>query len=796
MFRIETIKSSGGTFPGTNGKPMLFQTATLLCLLLPLSNAAAALLENHQHTLRVEIQGTGPDAEETISIKTGHGWTPALSVTGSSMLIHAQAGAQRCAIKTVLPVENGLLVTGNCGLSGFEQHIMLTPDEDTLAISSRIALGPGASLRSVEDRYRFVPERHSDQTAQKGPLDFVWSQNIKSEADDFIPTYGFKSPAVMLQQGEVFVALLPDLSSRKTGPLALDLDVTSDTRPWIAYGAIPAQPHGHSYFRRAPEGGPAELAGFVEYSYAILASRQPERLGYRRVVRWLWRQYGHPALLDSPDMQQNVIRPELASFRSWQQEAWVQDANQIYSSFDCDGKVCGTLKSNRNDSGDWAHSEPDAWFNAWFQTLRTAYGWYIYGKEAQDRAVLSKAESILTLALSAPQKDGAFPTIYLVKSHTWIADDGWAGYQNDYHAFCMSWTAYWILRWAEDLVPRRKPEIFRFLRPYADFLLRQQLPSGVVPSWYELSSLRPRPEFRDFNAETVVSALFLASFGAVTGERKYISAAERAMDFITERVVPRQRWYDFETFLSCARKNYDFYDPWTAQFPQNNLAEIQAPEAWLALYHATNRREDLDNGVKALDYLLLTQQVWSNPLFSPKLLGGFTTQNTDAEWSDARQGYAAVVLFDYYRATGDFEYLERAVAAARASFAVAPWENWAHTGYKDEPGALTGFHWGTGSAMTSIEIMAPLLGDAYIDLKSSRGVGFDECTVRNVRVSNGTIAFDLESSAQLRTFLVHFAGVDPARQYSISWNGRPAHTVSGKELQSHGYRVGPVHSWS
>ncbi|MDI3256100.1 MAG: hypothetical protein QJR10_15170, partial [Bacillota bacterium] len=107
MFRIETIKSPGGTFPGTNGKPMLFQTATLLCLLLPLSNAAAALLENHQHTLRVEIQGTGPDAEETISIKTGHGWTPALSVTGSSILIHAQAGAQRCAIKTVLPVENG-----------------------------------------------------------------------------------------------------------------------------------------------------------------------------------------------------------------------------------------------------------------------------------------------------------------------------------------------------------------------------------------------------------------------------------------------------------------------------------------------------------------------------------------------------------------------------------------------------------------------------------------------------------------------------------------------------------------
>ena len=160
------------------------------------------------------------------------------------------------------------------------------------------------------------------------------------------------------------------------------------------------------------------------------------------------------------------------------------------------------------------------------------------------------------------------------------------------------------------------------------------------------------------------------------------------MDFVTKQVVPRQRWFDFETFLSCARKDYGFYDKWTAQFPQNNLAEIEAAHAWLALYQATQKREYLERGTEALDYLLLTQQVWSSPSFSPKLLGGFTTQNTDAEWSDARQGYVAPILLEYYRATGRSEYLERAVAAARATFAVAPWENWAHTGYVDEPGAL------------------------------------------------------------------------------------------------------------
>ncbi len=118
---------------------------------------------------------------------------------------------------------------------------------------------------------------------------------------------------------------------------------------------------------------------------------------------------------------------------------------------------------------------------------------------------------------------------------------------------------------------------------------------------------------------------------------------------------------------------------------------MQTVQAVLALYTVTHEQRYLDLGSQMLDYLLLTQQVWNTPQFTPMLLGGFTTQNTDAEWSDARQAYMATLLADFYRATGSFEYLERSVAAARSTFAVAPWENWAHTGYIDEPGALTGF---------------------------------------------------------------------------------------------------------
>jgi hypothetical protein len=313
----------------------------------------------------------------------------------------------------------------------------------------------------------------------------------------------------------------------------------------------------------------------------------------------------------------------------------------------------------------------------------------------------------------------------------------------------------------------------------------------VIPSWYS-PVLQPRAEFRDFNAETAPSALFLATLGGATGDQRYIAAAENAMSFIAREVVPRQRWFDFETFLSCARKDYGFYDRWTAQFPQNNLAEIQAPSAWLVLYHATGKRQYLDRGTESLDYLLLTQQVWSNPSFLPQLLGGFTTQNTDAEWSDARQSYVATVLLDYFNATGNTEYLERAVAAARSTFAVAPWENWAHTGYIDEPGALTGFHWGTGSAMTSVEIMSPMLGDAFIDLRKGKGVGFDECSLGNLNIRGTAISFDIHSPAKQRTFLVRFGGVSPSERYRIAWNGRPVREISGRELIANGFRVGSL----
>ena len=763
--------------------------SVLLLSALPL--CAATRLEISNGAIQFAVDPANAAHNETVAIKENGVWVPALLSTTSATRVISQGApdvAHSCTIKDVSAISEGLVLHGDCSVGTFEERVLLTSEPDVLAVEMSFAPKPGIKIRSVEDRYDFAPGRRSSSSPDSGPVDFVWSQNIKNEADDIVPNWAFKSPVVMLQQGPVFTALMPQLSDRRSDPLALDLDVTSDKLPWLSYGAVPSEPYGHSYFRRSPDAGPRVVAGQIEYRYSIVASEQPYKLGYRRVVRRLWSDEGHKELLRSDDLQQNVTRPELVIFDDWRTDTWVRYANAMYRGFDCGNQRCGTLVSNRNSAGEWGKPAPDAWFNAWFQTLRSAYGWYLYGQRMNDKDIEDKAESILNLALKSPQNHGAFPTIYMLNDKHWIRDDGWAGYADDYHAFCMSWTAYWMLQWGKNLTPDREKEILAFVRPYGDFLVKHQLASGVIPSWYD-GNLKPRSEFRDFNAETAASALSLTSLSEATGDRTYLNAAERAMGFITKEVLPRQRWFDFETFLSCARKPFDFYDKWTAQYPQNNLATIQAAKAYLELYKATTNREYLEQGTQVLDYLLLTQQVWNNPAFSPKVVGGFTTQNTDAEWSDARQGYAAVLLWDYYNATGKQEYLERAVAAARSTFAVAPWENWAHTGYLDEPGALTGFHWGPGSAMTSVEIMTPTLGDAFINLQEKNGAGFNACSLRHVTVTGHSISFDLETFPSSRSIRVRFSGVDPKAEYQITWNGGHTSMVDGSKLARDGYLV-------
>ncbi len=756
------------------------------------SGATTVSLSGEQ--VRVSVSDAGPNSEEVVQFRDGNSWKSSLQTQAPVIRIR-NVGRQpaNCILQNVSRTASVIVTRGVCGSASFERTLELGPDPDIISVTVHFNPGRAPRLISVEDRLTFAPEPRHSSTPLRGPLDFVWSQNIKAVQDDLIAHWAFKSPTVMFQQREIFAAIVPRVDlltadNLQHTPTALDLDVTSGKRAWFSYGAVSSKPTGHSYFVQVNDTPLQDAHDSLEYAYWIVTGPQPDRLGYRRITHLLWEKFGSTNLKNSIDLQRNVVRPDLFLFDSWRQEAWTQYAEEKFWDEDCGPHIrCGAISSNRNPWGHWNDApKRDAWFNAWFQTLRSAYGWFLYARRTQNLSLQQKAEEVLNLALTSPQHEGMFSTIYLADTKTWLPDDGWAGFSSDYHTFCMSWTAYWMLRWATDLVPERKNEILAYLRPYADFLLKAQQSSGAIPSWFH-ADLTPRTEFRDFNAETAGSALFLAEFSAFANGDKYLKAAIHAQQFIAEAVIPRERWYDFETFFSCARKPISFYDSWTAQYPQNNLSTIQAAMAYLRIFELTNDSSYLASGQHVLDYLLLTQQVWNHPLLTPMLVGGTTTQNTDAEWSDARECYLAAVLLDYYKQNGNLDYLERAVAAARSGFAVAPWENWAHNGYNNEHGALTGFHWGTGSEMASVEMLSGLLGDAFVNAKLDHGVGFNGCTMQDVAISGNKIALTLKAALTPRDLLIRFSELDPTSNYILVINGRHLPISTGKELLQKGY---------
>jgi hypothetical protein len=276
-------------------------------------------------------------------------------------------------------------------------------------------------------------------------------------------------------------------------------------------------------------------------------------------------------------------------------------------------------------------------------------------------------------------------------------------------------------------------------------------------------------------AETGPVALFLLELYSQDPDPKWLAAAQRGLDYLEKDVIPKRQWYDYETFWSCSPRK-PALDPRTEQWPANDLALGQTVAAYLAAYRTTHNHAYLDRGERLLDYLLLYQQCWSNPALedltgSAMLLGGFTTQNSDAEWSDARQSQFGNVLLDYYRATDKAEYLERGVAALRAQFPVSPSENWAHIGYGRKAG-VSSFHWGTGSGMAGIEMEEDYLRDAVVDVASGAGVGVNGLDVTECRIFNGEIHLRISSPFRWRRQpVVIFHRCEPARSYRVFING-------------------------
>lgn len=130
--------------------------------------------------------------------------------------------------------------------------------------------------------------------------------------------------------------------------------------------------------------------------------------------------------------------------------------------------------------------------------------------------------------------------------------------------------------------------------------------------------------------------------------------------------------------------------------------------------------------------------------------------NTDGEWNDGRQARFVPTYADYYIETGNIEYLEHAIAACRASFALMDMpenydneinrvvtrenlsvpayvepgmgyagENIHHSGREDHVCGWTGMTWSSGGGLGASAYLERQFGSVWIDCAAKMAIPID-----------------------------------------------------------------------
>jgi len=607
-----------------------------------------------------------------------------------------------------------------------------------------------------------------------------WSPHLTPTDHHVVDQHVFRSPALIAQGGKRTLILIPDLnllSSEAPARWYLDLDAP---RNELTLGMSLTRPAEHVLFVR--ETGAVYPAGRVVIGFYLLTGEEEAIAAnpWRFALEWLWSRWGGPLFRagapETGPLAQYVERAYDWAFKHWEREVWHE--------FELGGRRVGgsvfivDASQSPNCPGPASEREPHSiWNQAWFSSLRSAAGVYRQALVTEDADLLRRARLTKELALSAPQRDGLFPSVIATEMERVTVDGieinrsrGWEeafwGNSNrnpatswleggtpreaPYHILDMSWTALLMLRWYEEL--ERDERLLAYAASYAEALVALQGAKGYFPAWLDSRTLEPLAELVQ-SAETAMSVTFLLKLHEIAHDPRYKDAALRAMDIVLAEIVPAGRWEDFETYWSCSpygsKELLGRPVARNAMFKQCNLSMFWTAEALYESWRATGDRRYLTAGERCLDELLMTQASWQPPYLYVEALGGFGVMNADGEWNDARQSLFAELILLYGRAMDRREYIERGVAALKASFVMmyAPengktkrqWEkafpffgeedygfmmeNYGHDG-KTGPegqgmGRFTIFDWGCGAAAEAYLRIRDHLGE---ELAAQHGI--------------------------------------------------------------------------
>jgi hypothetical protein len=534
------------------------------------------------------------------------------------------------------------------------------------------------------------------------PASFHWAPHLTPGDEHIIDQHIFRSPALIAASGSQRLAVIPDLDILGRGTAVrwyMDLDAPAGV---LTLGAADTEVVPGMFFTRKP--GAVHPAGRMEFGFFLLASSRKEDVEnpWREPLEFMWETWGRPRFEAGyplpPDLTPYVEHTYRWAFETWKDSVWQE--------FELDGTRVGApvfivnITQSPNYPGEInERAFRSIWNQAWFGSLRSASGLYRHARRTGNGDLLEKANLTKELALAAPVREGFFPSVIATKmKKVEIAGEmcnrslGWGtafwGNSNrnpvnrppgrprirdagiaPYHVLDMSWTALSMLRWYRELEADER--LTAYARNYAEALLKLQDDQGYFPAWLDLENLAPLG-ILDQSPESSMSVTFLLELAGITGEDRYREAALKAMAAVARDIVPAGRWEDFETYWSSS--SYGSGDligervTRNNMFKQCNFSMFWTAEALFETWKATGDRAWLNTGERVLDELLMTQASWQPPYMYVDVLGGFGVMNADGEWLDARQSLFAEIILRYGLELEREEYVQRALAALRASF--------------------------------------------------------------------------------------------------------------------------------
>ena len=166
--------------------------------------------------------------------------------------------------------------------------------------------GSDPLIEYVMSSYAFLP---AEQAVLEGrELDYAWAPNLRPANDHVIGDQSFHSPAVIVQEGRLMAALVPDLrvlSKNRVMPAALDLDLSNGLlpAPLLSYGFCGYEETADGDYHSHDITMARRLSGaHLTYGYDLILEADCKRsAAHSWAARHLWSIYGAPEARHSRD---------------------------------------------------------------------------------------------------------------------------------------------------------------------------------------------------------------------------------------------------------------------------------------------------------------------------------------------------------------------------------------------------------------------------------------------------------------------------------------------------------------